>query len=86
LSLAERKALKKAANEKHVQEMRMLENVTQLAPSHGKELDEYGNFRYDVKDVRKDLLSDGNIRRIYPINKISQEKTGTSSPTLKKAP
>ena len=34
----------------------MLQNVTQMAPAHGKETDEHGNNAFEVSDARRELL------------------------------
>ena len=54
----------------HLEEISMLQKVTQMAPSHGKET-AHGQPLYQVSDARQALLIDHGIKRTYPLTKTS---------------
>jgi len=51
----------------HIEEMGVLQKVTQLAPAHGKERTSDGIYIHGVSGARQAMFIDAGLKRTYPL-------------------
>ena len=72
----------------HMEEMSVLQQVTQMAPSHGKELNVEGDIMHNVSEARQAILIDNGLKRTYPLTKnqnaaINAQRMSQSNPPIR---
>lgn len=56
-----------------------MQQVTQLAPSHGKEIGNNGEHIHQVSEARQAILIDHGLKRTFPLTKNGPNSRGNGS-------